>query len=120
MGGKRIEWCQLRYTNVVISFVRTVPPKQPCNNGSFPSDTIVLLDGSNSITEANFHKYMLNFTKQVAKALNISQSGNRLGVVQFSTNQVLEIPLDKGNDLKSVSDLIHLMDEIINPINIYL
>ena len=59
----------------------------------YVADVLVILDGSASVTDDNFGKF-LEFTKALVDSYNISENGFHLGVIEYSDNGNLVIPLN--------------------------
>lgn len=73
-----------------------------------PSDLVFILDGSWSVEDTNFElikRWLVNITM----AFNIGQKFTQVGVVQYSDNPIVEIPLGKHS---SNRDLIKAMESI--------
>lgn len=73
-----------------------------------PSDLVFILDGSWSVEDVNFEivkRWLVNITE----SFNIGQKFTQVGVVQYSDDPVLEIPLGKYNSNK---ELIKAMESI--------
>ncbi|XP_040905670.1 collagen alpha-1(XXI) chain isoform X2 [Toxotes jaculatrix] len=73
-----------------------------------PCDLVFILDGSWSVEDVNFEivkRWLVNITT----SFNIGQKFTQVGVVQYSDNPVLEIPLGKYSSNK---DLIKAMESI--------
>ncbi|XP_067378539.1 collagen alpha-1(XXI) chain isoform X2 [Channa argus] len=73
-----------------------------------PCDLVFILDGSWSVTDVNFEivkGWLINMTI----SFNIGQRFTQVGVVQYSDNPVLEIPLGKYSSTKN---LIKAMESI--------
>lgn len=73
-----------------------------------PCDLVFILDGSWSVEDVNFEivkKWLVNITT----SFNIGQKFTQVGVVQYSDDPVLEIPLGKYSSTK---DLIKAMESI--------
>ncbi|XP_059214928.1 collagen alpha-1(XXI) chain [Centropristis striata] len=73
-----------------------------------PCDLVFILDGSWSVEDVNFEivkRWLVNITT----TFNIGQKFTQVGVVQYSDNPVLEIPLGKHYATK---DLIKAMESI--------
>lgn len=73
-----------------------------------PCDLVFILDGSWSVEDINFEivkRWLVNITT----SFNIGQKFTQVGVVQYSDNPVLEIPLGKYSSNK---DLIKAMESI--------
>lgn len=83
------------------------PPKENLNCPkecveAYPSDVVLLLDGSGSIGAENFINGVLNFTRQLATKLNVSADGNHMGIILFGDNSTKELDLSNGADRKKV------------------
>eukprot|EP00058_Branchiostoma_floridae_P022357 XP_002607847.1 hypothetical protein BRAFLDRAFT_199461 [Branchiostoma floridae] len=80
-------------------------PAPICNA---PLDLFFVLDGSGSVTYANFDK-VKEFTENVVNAFDISASSTRVGVVQYSTSNTLEFNLgdhaDKPSTLAAIDSI---------------
>ncbi|XP_071336956.1 collagen alpha-1(XXI) chain isoform X2 [Trachinotus anak] len=73
-----------------------------------PCDLVFILDGSWSVEDVNFElvkRWLVNITT----SFNIGQKFTQVGVVQYSDDPVLEIPLGKHSSTK---DLIKAMESI--------
>lgn len=73
-----------------------------------PSDLVFILDGSWSVEDTNFElikRWLVNITM----GFNIGQKFTQVGVVQYSDNPIVEIPLGKHY---SIRDLIKAMESI--------
>ncbi|XP_029926311.1 collagen alpha-1(XXI) chain [Myripristis murdjan] len=73
-----------------------------------PCDLVFILDGSWSVEDVNFEivkRWLVNITT----SFNIGQKFTQVGVVQYSDDPVLQIPLGKFNSNK---DLIKAMESI--------
>ncbi|XP_029137391.2 collagen alpha-1(XXI) chain isoform X3 [Labrus bergylta] len=73
-----------------------------------PCDLVFILDGSWSVEDVNFElvrRWLVNITT----SFNIGQKFTQVGVVQYSDDPVLEIPLGKYNSNK---DLLKAMESI--------
>ncbi|XP_053291961.1 collagen alpha-1(XXI) chain [Pleuronectes platessa] len=73
-----------------------------------PCDLVFILDGSWSVEDVNFEivkRWLVNITT----SFNIGQKFTQVGVVQYSDDPVLEIPLGK---YLSTKDLINAMENI--------
>uniref|UniRef100_A0A3P8VP08 Collagen alpha-1(XXI) chain n=1 Tax=Cynoglossus semilaevis TaxID=244447 RepID=A0A3P8VP08_CYNSE len=73
-----------------------------------PCDLVFILDGSWSVEDVNFEivkKWLVNITS----SFNIGQKFTQVGVVQYSDDPVLEIPLGK---FASTKNLIEAMESI--------
>ncbi|KAF7667068.1 hypothetical protein LDENG_00080050 [Lucifuga dentata] len=73
-----------------------------------PCDLVFILDGSWSVEDVNFEivkRWLVNITT----SFNIGQKFTQVGVVQYSDDPVLEIPLGK---FSSNGDLIRVMESI--------
>ncbi|KAM7408862.1 hypothetical protein PAMA_002537 [Pampus argenteus] len=73
-----------------------------------PCDLVFILDGSWSVEDVNFEivkRWLVNITS----SFNIGQKFTQVGVVQYSDDPVLEIPLGKYSTTK---DLIKAMESI--------
>lgn len=73
-----------------------------------PGDLVFILDGSWSVEDVNFEivkRWLVNITT----SFNIGQKFTQVGVVQYSDDPVLEIPLGKYSSNK---DLIKAMESI--------
>ena len=73
-----------------------------------PCDLVFILDGSWSVEDVNFEivkKWLVNITT----TFNIGQKFTQVGVVQYSDDPILEIPLGKHHATK---DLIRAMENI--------
>ncbi|XP_035462308.1 collagen alpha-1(XXI) chain isoform X1 [Scophthalmus maximus] len=73
-----------------------------------PCDLVFILDGSWSVEDVNFEivkRWLVNITT----SFNIGQKFTQVGVVQYSDDPVLEIPLGKYSSTK---DLIKVMESI--------
>lgn len=99
------------------------PPKNPKTKNSFleftyflsiagcrtaPSDLVFILDGSWSVEDTNFElikRWLVNITT----AFNIGQKFTQVGVVQYSDNPIVEIPLGKHSSNRG---LIKAMESI--------
>nr|XP_043902458.1 collagen alpha-1(XXI) chain isoform X1 [Solea senegalensis] len=73
-----------------------------------PCDLVFILDGSWSVTDVNFEIVKL-WLVNITTAFNIGQKFTQVGVVQYSDDPVLEIPLGKHYSTK---DLIQAMESI--------
>eukprot|EP00058_Branchiostoma_floridae_P018920 XP_002604409.1 hypothetical protein BRAFLDRAFT_220331 [Branchiostoma floridae] len=73
-------------------------------------DLFFVLDGSGSVTDANFDK-MKQFAKNVVNAFDISASSTRVGVVQYSDSNTLEFNLgdhaDKPSTLAAIDSIVY-------------
>lgn len=73
-----------------------------------PSDLVFIVDGSWSVDDTNFEivkRWLVNITT----SFNIGQNFTQVGVVQYSDDPVLHIPLGKHY---STTDLIRTMENI--------
>ncbi|XP_078669871.1 collagen alpha-6(VI) chain-like [Branchiostoma floridae x Branchiostoma belcheri] len=82
-------------------------PKPTC---TAPLDLFFVLDGSGSVTSANFD-LMKGFTKNVVNAFDISATATRVGVVQYSDRNTLEFNLgdhgDKPSTLAAIDGIVY-------------
>lgn len=73
-----------------------------------PSDLVFILDGSWSVVDINF-EIVKGWLVNITTSFNIGQKFTQVGVVQYSDDPVLEIPLGKFSSKK---DLIRAMENI--------
>ncbi|XP_046851026.1 collagen alpha-6(VI) chain-like [Xenia sp. Carnegie-2017] len=69
------------------------------------ADILVLLDGSASVNDHDF-KYFKNFVRLLVKSFTISHNGVQLGVIEFSDQPRLIIPLNKFYDEDQINNAI--------------
>ncbi|XP_069570116.1 collagen alpha-1(XXI) chain isoform X2 [Brachyistius frenatus] len=73
-----------------------------------PGDLVFILDGSWSVEDVNF-ELVKRWVVNITTSFNIGQKFTQVGVVQYSDDTVLEIPLGKYSSNK---DLIKAMESI--------
>ncbi|XP_061600614.1 collagen alpha-1(XXI) chain [Cololabis saira] len=73
-----------------------------------PADLVFIVDGSWSVEDVNF-ELVKRWVVNITTSFNIGQKFTQVGVVQYSDDPVLEIPLGKYNSNK---DLIKAMESI--------
>ena len=73
-----------------------------------PCDLVFILDGSWSVEDLNF-EIVKGWLVNITSSFNIGQKFTQVGVVQYSDDPVLEIPLGKYSSTK---DLIKAMENI--------
>ncbi|CAH1252946.1 MATN1 [Branchiostoma lanceolatum] len=85
-------------------------PTTPAPVCDAPLDLFFVLDGSGSVTDANFDK-MKQFTKNVVNAFDISPTATQVGVVQYSDSNSLEFNLgdnaDKPSTLAAIDNIVY-------------
>uniref|UniRef100_A0A665X9I1 Collagen alpha-1(XXI) chain n=1 Tax=Echeneis naucrates TaxID=173247 RepID=A0A665X9I1_ECHNA len=97
-----VVYCHRRCTLLMICFLSA----SGCRTA--PCDLVFILDGSWSVEDVNFElvkRWLVNITT----SFNIGQKFTQVGVVQYSDDPVLEIPLGK---YASNKDLIKAMESI--------
>ncbi len=90
----------LHYHNYIDTFIFTDSTKK--------IDVVFVLDSSGSIQHENFH-YLLEFTSEIIRGLNIGSDYTRASVVTFSNNAQVEIFLD---DYNNKYDIMHAIQMI--------
>ncbi|OWF48418.1 collagen alpha-1(XII) chain-like [Mizuhopecten yessoensis] len=70
-----------------------------------PADIYILMDSSTSIGRFNFQRQK-TFVKNMVSRFDISQDKTRVGVVTFSNEYNLDVPLGSANDANSLSEAI--------------
>ncbi|CAH1241297.1 COL6A3 [Branchiostoma lanceolatum] len=73
----------------------------PCYNRNIELDLVFLLDGSGSVTTANFD-IVKEFTRRLANNFDVSLADTRVGVVQFSDSPTSEFNLNSFNTNEQV------------------
>jgi hypothetical protein len=88
----------------------TVPPAKACEKQK--TDLIFLLDGSSSIGEDLFKDDVLKFVHKFADLFEIGPDSTRAGVIQYSTRNRMEFPLNqyvqKNTLLKAIDQIQYL------------
>ncbi|KAK2824204.1 hypothetical protein Q5P01_021379 [Channa striata] len=101
--------CGLRYLCLMLlCLLSTAQDDEIRSCRTAPCDLVFVLDGSWSVTDINFEivkRWLVNMTT----SFNIGQKFTQVGVVQYSDDPVLEIPLGKYSSNK---DLIKAMESI--------
>ncbi|XP_078580606.1 uncharacterized protein LOC144864418 isoform X3 [Branchiostoma floridae x Branchiostoma japonicum] len=90
-----------------MEIITTPAPAEICENFT-PVDLVFLLDGSGSVTEANF-ELVKDFTQDVIRSFNVSTSATRVGVVQFSDTVRTEFFL---NTFQTKSQVLQAVDSL--------
>ncbi|CAG9540557.1 unnamed protein product [Cercopithifilaria johnstoni] len=92
-------------TGIVISSVRNIKAI-PIDNSLIDAeiindcvtnktvDLILVLDGSGSIGDETF-ELLLDFAVHILRRINITEGGNRMGIIQYAENPQLEITLNQ-------------------------
>ncbi|XP_055358542.1 collagen alpha-1(XXI) chain isoform X2 [Betta splendens] len=101
--------CGLRYLCFILLQVLSAAQDDDIRScRTAPCDLVFILDGSWSVEDVNFElvkRWLVNITT----SFNIGQKFTQVGVVQYSDDPVLEIPLGK---YFSTQDLIKAMESI--------
>lgn len=74
-------------------------------------DIMLVLDGSSSISGADFQR-VRDFSRRLAESFTVAPNATRIGIVQFSDNAQLELPLNA--DLVQVQSAIQQVQQIDN------
>ncbi|XP_029928332.1 collagen alpha-6(VI) chain-like [Myripristis murdjan] len=76
-----------------------------------PSDLLFLIDSSGSINPGDYQK-MKDFMKSVVSKSNVRQNDVHIGIMQFSTVQMLQFPLNRYYDKDDMWKAIDAMRQI--------
>ncbi|XP_051944830.1 collagen alpha-4(VI) chain-like [Hippocampus zosterae] len=94
----------------VCNIIINPPPTQECVNATV-ADVVFLVDGSGSIGNANFQE-VRRFLRTVVSGFDIGPNNVRVGLVQYSSDPVLEFSLleltDKNSLLVELDNLPYL------------
>ncbi|XP_078660839.1 uncharacterized protein LOC144905190 isoform X3 [Branchiostoma floridae x Branchiostoma belcheri] len=88
-----------------MEIITTPAPTEVCES-FIPVDMVFLLDGSGSVTEANF-ELVKDFTQDVIRNFNVSFSATRVGMVQFSDTVRTEFFL---NTFRTKNEVLQAVD----------
>lgn len=83
-----------------------ITPTMTCTN---KLDIMLVLDGSGSIS-ANDFRQVRDFSSRLAESFTIGDNATRIGIVQFSDNAQLELPL--SGDIAQVQAAIQQVQQI--------
>ncbi len=98
--------CSVVLERHIISVVLSI---LECGSLKDPTDVAFLLDASASLREENFKKEKFFVKKIINNIFPVSPDGNRIGIIQYSTNAKVEVHFD---DYFVNTSLIAAIDDI--------
>ncbi|XP_038152196.1 collagen alpha-1(XXI) chain [Cyprinodon tularosa] len=103
-----MNWILSCLSFVLLSLISAAQNEDLRSCRTAPSDLVFILDGSWSVVDINF-EIVKGWLVNITTSFNIGQKFTQVGVVQYSDDPVLEIPLGKFSSKK---DLIRAMENI--------
>lgn len=96
---------QSRIENLELFFL-TLPAEAECSAGAM--DLVFVIDGSKSMGPANF-ELVKQFVVSIAESLNVSRTGSRVGLVQYSTKVRTEFALGQHTSARAIRQAVSRM-----------